>query len=62
MLVQDEDNNIFGGFISTNFNKSQDFFGTGDTFLFKLSVVVGDIERHRDCLPIHDEQHLLQLL
>jgi hypothetical protein len=38
IAIQDSENKVFGGFITTDLTKNQDFFGTGDTFLFKLSV------------------------
>ena len=36
ILVFDTDKNIFGGLFTHNFEFSTNFFGTGESFLFKL--------------------------
>ena len=37
-ILKDTDDNIFGGFFSAHLELQDDYYGTGESFLFKLSV------------------------
>lgn len=38
VVVQDSVGNVFGGFMTQGFALKEAFFGTGDTFVFKVAV------------------------
>ena len=38
IIIQDSHNNLFGGYLSSDLEKRDDFFGTGETFLTRISV------------------------
>jgi len=38
VVIQDSLGNIFGGFMTQGFGLKDAFFGTGDTFIFRVAV------------------------
>lgn len=40
MIVKDTANHVFGGYFSQNITQRDDFFGTGESFLFKTNVKI----------------------
>lgn len=39
IVIEDSDGNIFGGFMTQSFAIRDSFFGTGDSFIFKVLVI-----------------------
>ena len=37
-VIKDSNGSVFGGFMSTSFGLRKAFFGTGDSFIFKIVV------------------------
>ena len=38
VIVQDSHSNLFGGYVSSNLERHNDFFGTGESFIVKIAV------------------------
>jgi len=37
IIIEDENNKIFGGLVTHSFDFRKNFYGTGESFLFKLT-------------------------
>jgi hypothetical protein len=52
-VVQDTNDQIFGGYFSQNLEVKPEFYGTGETFLFQLKVAWGQPERGAAAVQIY---------
>ena len=50
ILVEDVFEEVFGGFASQSLDIKEDFFGTGESFLFKVKVRMSITHRKKDFL------------
>lgn len=41
IVIQDTKGNIFGGYFSQNLQMKESYYGTGESFLFKVTVTIG---------------------